>query len=80
MLYYGVVCLKGQENLGGVIGRSVLFCTFCVFLKCSFKIEVIQPRQWWLTPVILATWEAEIHRIMVQGQPRQMVCKIPSPK
>jgi hypothetical protein len=25
----------------------------------------------WLTPVILATWEAEIRRIMVQGHPGQ---------
>jgi hypothetical protein len=23
---------------------------------------------WWVTPVILATWEAEIGRIMVRGQ------------
>jgi hypothetical protein len=25
----------------------------------------------WLTPVILASWEAEIERIVVAGQPRQ---------
>jgi hypothetical protein len=24
-------------------------------------------RQWWFTPVILATWEEEIRRIMVQS-------------
>jgi hypothetical protein len=26
-------------------------------------------RCWWLTPVILATWEAEIRRIMAGSQP-----------
>jgi hypothetical protein len=27
-------------------------------------------RCWWLTPVILATWEAEIRRITVRSQPQ----------
>jgi hypothetical protein len=31
-------------------------------------------------PVILATWGAEIRRIMVQGQPRKIAWKTPSPK
>jgi hypothetical protein len=30
-------------------------------------------RHWWLTPVILATHEAEIRRISVQSQLRQIV-------
>jgi hypothetical protein len=34
----------------------------------------------WLTPVILAIWEAEIRRIAVQSQPGQIVHEIPSPK
>jgi hypothetical protein len=33
-----------------------------------------------LTPIILATWKAEIRRIMVRGQPKQRVLKTPSPK
>jgi hypothetical protein len=32
---------------------------------------------WWLKPVILATWEAEIRRIMAWGQAGQKVLKTP---
>jgi hypothetical protein len=34
----------------------------------------------WLMPVILTTWEAEIGRIKVRGQSREIVCGAPSPK
>jgi hypothetical protein len=33
-----------------------------------------------LMPLILATWEAEIRRIAIQGQHRQIVHETPSPK
>jgi hypothetical protein len=35
---------------------------------------------WWLVPVILTTWEAEIRRIMIQGQHEEIVCETPSLK
>jgi hypothetical protein len=31
----------------------------------------------WLMPVTLATWEAEIRKIVVSGQPRQIVRETP---
>jgi hypothetical protein len=35
---------------------------------------------WWLTSVILTPQEAEIRRIIVQSQPRQIVCETLSQK
>jgi hypothetical protein len=37
-------------------------------------------RRWWFMPVILATEEAEIRRIVVRSQPRQIVCETLSRK
>jgi hypothetical protein len=37
------------------------------------KLKPDTSRAWWLMPIILATQEAEIRRIEVQGQPRQIV-------
>jgi hypothetical protein len=50
--------------------------TFLVVKEIQLK-TTLRARYWWLTPVILATQEAEIRRIMVQSQPRQIVQERP---
>jgi hypothetical protein len=42
--------------------------------------NMISARLWLFMPVILATWETEIRKIMVGGQLREIVCKTPSSK
>jgi hypothetical protein len=43
-------------------------------------LEILKGHAWWGISVMPATWEAEIRRIMVQGQTRQIVCYMPFPK
>lgn len=40
--------------------------------------NVTKSGAWWLTPAIPATWEPEMRRISVRGQPGQMVFETPS--
>jgi hypothetical protein len=52
-----------------------------LFSQLTFYYEVrLSAGCWWLTPVILATLKAEIRRIMVQRQARQIVCETLSEK
>jgi hypothetical protein len=48
--------------------------------KTSFMAMTIwnSSRAWWLISIIPATQEAEIRRIVVQGQPGQKVTEVPS--
>jgi hypothetical protein len=59
--------LEGWAGLGSLPGGDGNTKTFIA-------------RHWWLMPVLLATWEAEIRKIVVQNQPRQVVGETPSPK
>jgi hypothetical protein len=45
-------------------------------VRVKFKKRLLAGYQW-LTPIILATWETEIRRTEVRGQPRQTVFKNP---
>jgi hypothetical protein len=62
-----------------IFEKTVGFTIMSLLSECvSVVILTIRVSQ--LTPVILATWEAEIRRMEVQGQPRQTVYRTPSPK
>jgi hypothetical protein len=58
---------------------SAPFLLWAHFLICRTG-HCARVVHWWLEPVILATWEAEIGRIKIWGQPRQIVHETPSPK
>jgi hypothetical protein len=52
-----------------------------IFMEICYKsITEKKDGHQWLTPIILATQEAEIRRIEVQSQPRQIVSRDPISK
>jgi hypothetical protein len=58
---------------------------FFKMLKCDEDVTIMfKPEsgdgRWWLSPIILATQEAEIRRITIQSQPGQIVFNTPISK
>jgi hypothetical protein len=49
------------------------FFFFLIIGKYMLIKSDLEAGHWWLMPVIIATWEAEIRRIVVQSQPGQIV-------
>jgi hypothetical protein len=44
----------------------------------SYIKTLISAGHWWLMPVILVSWEAEIRRLMIRALPNQNIGEIPS--
>jgi hypothetical protein len=59
-----------------IISEFLLFAIESLYSK-RYRIN---ENNWWLTPVILASREAEIRRIAVQGQPGKIVLETLSQK
>jgi hypothetical protein len=60
---------------------AALFTIAKLWKQPGFPLKFIDKAGcWWLTPVILVTQEAEVRRIVVQSQPRQIVLRYPISK
>jgi hypothetical protein len=65
-----------QSDDGQGVGDGILGSPLTLSQSAVKKLTVAWC--WWLMSIILATWEAEIRRIMIQGQSGYIVCEIPS--
>jgi hypothetical protein len=65
--------------------KCVLWSNHITFRNLNLKnacacgqLDKYRQLSWWLTPVPLATWEAEVRRLAIQGQLTQKVHETPS--
>jgi hypothetical protein len=72
---------KHSSSKRNILSLSLLSTNFSIrTLGGLVEIEAWLAGCQWLTPIILATQEAEISRIKVQSQPGQIVCETLSRK
>jgi hypothetical protein len=57
--------LRSWAHIWGQKGRN------CVATWIIWNL-LVSAEHWWLTPIILPTWEAEIRRVIVWGQSKQI--------
>jgi hypothetical protein len=62
---------RGNCGVGRGFWELYFLVSFSINLNCSHNRGMAG--HWWLTPIILAIQKAEIRRIAVQSQPRQIV-------
>jgi hypothetical protein len=61
-------------------GTSNVPFPLLLWYECGLLKTPIEAKHQWFKPVILATWEAEIGRITVEGQLGKYFVRPPSPK
>jgi hypothetical protein len=76
MVHLDTDCHNDIKRQGRVIGIDNLHSQ-CIGFSIFFFFK-LQAGHWWLTPVILVIWEAEIGRITVPDQPQQLLQENPT--
>jgi hypothetical protein len=78
-----MICVVQADSSGGCLsglGREGLEAGRLDRKLLKLPNEKAMVRHQWLMSIIQATWEVEIGRIKVQGQPWEIVCEASSPK
>jgi hypothetical protein len=88
---WNLICLQGEKHKRLILARCGGTCYLCKSTTWEVWIDqsglqgetlskpyMTEVRFWWLTPVIQATWEAKIRKIVVQVQHGLLVPKIPT--
>jgi hypothetical protein len=72
--YLSLLCFSFQNYKIGTM-KAIMSLHYCEDKGNTLHKTLILARRQWLTPVNITIQNAEIMRIEVQGQPRQIVCE-----